>query len=86
MDRQHGGAFRVSGYIALALLALAVLEAAEIRHLFKHRNIEIALPATQIHAPSSKTANQDDDYGVIHAFPEGLEVCSGFNTICWQRL
>jgi hypothetical protein len=41
MDSQRGGSFTVSGYIALALLALVVLEAAEIRHLFKHRVIEI---------------------------------------------
>ena len=83
MNKQRGGAFRVSGYIALALLALAVLEAAEIRHLFKHRNIEIN--TSHMHLPATRVS-KDDDYGVIHAFPEGREVCGAFNTICWQRL
>lgn len=83
MNTQRGGAFRVSGYIALALLALAVLEAAEIRHLFQHRNIEIN--TSPMHLPATRVS-KDDDYGVIHAFPEGREVCDAFNTICWQRL
>ena len=41
MDSQRGGSFTVSGYIALALLAICIFEAQYIRHLLKHRNIEI---------------------------------------------
>jgi hypothetical protein len=83
MNNQRGGAFRVSGFIALALLALAVVEAMEIRHLFKHRNIEIHTSSVQLPPTEIFPA---DDYGVIHPFPEGREVCSGFNTICWTRI
>jgi hypothetical protein len=70
MKIQCGGAFRVSGYIALALLALAAIEAAMVRHLYSHRNIEITMPTSYEYS----------------AFPNGREVCDGFNTICWIRI
>jgi len=74
MKTQRGGAFRVSGYIALALLALAVLEAVQIRYLFAHRKIKISLPATLV--------RPNTDYGVVHIFPPTRTVCTFADTIC----
>jgi hypothetical protein len=82
MNTQRGGAFRVSGYIALALLALAILKAAETRHLFRHRNFEIH--TSSVHLPPTEI-RLSDEYS-IHAFPEGREVCDGIDTICWIRI
>ena len=73
MKTQRGGAFRVSGYIALALLALAVLEAVQIQYLLRHRKIEISLPVTTI---------RRNDYGVVHIFPPTRTVCTFADTIC----
>lgn len=78
MNRQRGGAFRVSGWIALLLLALAVGEAASIRHLYRHRRIEITLPVP--HAASG-TYSKDADSGI---FPDGADVCDNFFAICWK--
>ena len=44
MFKQRGAAFTVSGYLALALLALSVGEAFVIRHLYAHRTIAITMP------------------------------------------
>jgi hypothetical protein len=85
MDKQRGGAFRVSGYIALALLALAVLEAAEIRHLLKHRNIEIYMKQVQ-EAIQFYSTDPADDYGVVHTFPPKRQVCTYNDTICYNRI
>lgn len=79
MNKQRGGGFTVSGYVALALLALCVSEAAFIRHLYAHRvvHIDMMSPVSTVEAPVS-----DDSY-VTHTFPPRRVVCSGFNTICY---
>jgi hypothetical protein len=46
MEKQRGGSFTVSGYIALALLALATVEAVYVTHLLRHRVIQIVMPHT----------------------------------------
>lgn len=84
MDKQRGGSFTVSGWLAILLLAICALEAVSIRHLLAHRQMVIqmsGLPALKISPP----ADDDDEY-VTHAFPENREVCSGFDTICWIRI
>jgi hypothetical protein len=92
LNTQRGGAFTVSGWIAMALLSLAVAEGVYIRHLqdtlrqrflhnFFHVGTPLQLPTTEIHGPSPK----DDEFS-FHAFPETREVCDGFNTICWIRI
>jgi hypothetical protein len=88
MDKQRGGAFTVSGYIALALVALAIVEAALIRHLYTHRVIQmhvhvadVELPGMQIHGDPNR------DYYVTHAFPnKNVSCCDAFNTICYTKI
>ena len=93
MDKQRGGAFTVSGYIALALVALAILEAGMIRHLYSHRVMSITpnCPAADMDLPPLVIKGhppdvwQDDAYKT-HAFPEKSNVCTRFDTICWIRI
>jgi len=82
MDKQRGGGFTVSGYLALILLALAATEAALIGHLYRHRAIEIHMPVgTTVHGGSS-----DDKYR-IHAWPTNdRSCCDAFNTICYSNI
>ena len=56
MSNQRGGSFTVSGYIALALLALAGVEASYVVHLLRHRAIEITFPVphTGVHATNPR--------------------------------
>lgn len=85
-NSERGGGFTVSGYLALALLALCAAETAYAVHLLRHRNIVInfggnghtpRLPPTRIHG--------SDEYRT-HTFPEGRAICSGFDTICYIRI
>jgi hypothetical protein len=73
MDKQRGGSFTVNGWLALLLLATAVAAGATSYYLGKHRAIIIQLTHPVQH-------------NGYHAFPEGRQVCSGFNTICWIRI
>jgi hypothetical protein len=92
MNRQRGGSMKVSGYLALALLALAVGEVATIRYLFQHRSIQINFPAAvspQKRIQTSAAPVEDDtdsDYYVTHIFPPNRTVCSFDNTICYTKI
>jgi hypothetical protein len=81
-NKQRGGAFKVNGFVTLALLAAAVTSAIYGYYEHSHRVIElhIALPTTKI---SVKTP--DDEY-VTHTYPPEREVCTSFDTICWIRI
>lgn len=72
---QRGGAFKVNGYVALALLAAAMTGSFYGYYQHMHRVIEMhfTLPAK-------------NDYGVTHTFPPERNVCDSFNTICWTRI
>jgi hypothetical protein len=80
---QRGGAFRVNGFVALALLAVAVAGSFYGYYQHTHRIIELnfTLPT---HLPAHPAAK--DDYGVTHVFPPERNVCDSFNTICWTRI
>ena len=82
MDKQRGGGFTVSGYLALILLALAATEAALIGHLYRNRTIEVHLPVgTTVHGGSS-----DDKYR-IHAWPtDDRSCCDVADTICYTNI
>lgn len=86
MNKQRGGKLRVSGWLSLLLLALAIGEAGYIRYLLKHRQIviEMNIPAANLELPST-VIKPPDEY-VMHAFPEKRQVCDSFNTICWIRI
>jgi hypothetical protein len=80
MKLQHGGAFRVNGYLALLLLALAAGCAADAYYQHSHRTIEM-----HITLPTMQLQKADDEY-VTHAFPDIRDVCDSFDTICWIRI
>jgi hypothetical protein len=81
MDKQRGGSFTVSGWLALALLAAGAASAATNLYLARHRTIEVSFPSepTEVHPPK-------DDLYEMHAFPDGQEVCDSFDTICWIKI
>jgi hypothetical protein len=84
--RQSGGKFQVNGFIALALLAAAIMSAAYGYYQHAHRVIEINVTrptATRIHvAPIAK-----NDAYVTHIFPDDQgEVCHFGDNICWIRI
>jgi hypothetical protein len=77
---QKGGSFTVSGYLALVLLALGLIEAGEIYYLATHRTVQLELSAI-------KMSEVDSDYYVTHAWPSpNISCCDAFNTICFTRI
>jgi hypothetical protein len=80
--------FYVKGWIAIFLLALCSVEAAAISYLWRHRTIQISMPANgmrSIQLPDTVIVPGSDEY-VTHTFPEGREVCSFDDTICWIKI
>jgi hypothetical protein len=80
LPNQKGGAFTVNGYLALVLLALGLIEAAEVYYLATHRTIVFMVPKSVPQAPRKSGSYE------THIFPEGRDVCSAFDNICWTRI
>ena len=83
---QRGGAFKVNGFVALALLAAAVGSALYGYYQHSHRVIEIHLTSATI-KPNVWPAAEGDEF-VTHAFPQddGGSVCTFVNTICHIKI
>lgn len=84
MDKQRGGSFTVSGWLALTLLATLAAVSMYTIHLLHHRTIEIKLGQVLQLGPTV-IRPKDDNY-VTHTFPDGVAVCTFANTICYTRI
>jgi hypothetical protein len=88
MDTQRGGAFTVSGWVALALLAVTVTAASTSYWLGTHRTLRISCPATLHLRPTVLRASPrwgEDSYKT-HIFPADERVCTAFGNECWIRI
>jgi hypothetical protein len=85
MDKQSGGSFTVSGWLALTMLAVLAAVSMYTVHLLHHRAIEIKLSSATMQLGPTVIRPTDDNY-VTHAWPEGREVCTSFDTICYTRI
>jgi len=88
--KQRGGSMKVSGYLAFALLALAIGEAAVINYLFHHRAMQFNVSAihqgmTRVQQPDTVISPDSDAYA-IHAFPSDREVCTFADTLCYIKI
>lgn len=85
MNYQRGGSFTVNGWLALLLLAAGLASAATNIYRARHKCIEIVLP-TQMLPTLVVTPEPAEEFGTVHAFPPGREVCDSFDTICWTKI
>lgn len=86
MNKQRGGSFTVSGWLALFLLTALAAVAAHDIYLLRHRQIVINFRAQQVQTLSPTRVHGDDSYET-HVFPPtGGEVCTFANNICWIRI
>jgi hypothetical protein len=96
MTNQRGGAFTVRTLIGLAILATALGAASRAVYLDVHRTLEINCPEltapyplhrkTGFELPHTQIKKKPADEFSFHTFPEGRNVCTGFDTICWIRI
>ena len=86
--KQRGGKVTVNGLL-LTLLILASLASNAYQYMHRVVQIPIVMDETPQRMMLPKTAIQatsDADYGVIHIFPPGQEVCSAFDNICYTKI
>jgi hypothetical protein len=87
--KQRGGSVTVNQYLVIALLALAIGEAAVINYLYHHRTIQLNVSAIQqVQQATTLTPilTPEQDMYVMHTFPSGRTSCDGSNTICYIRI
>ena len=82
---QRGGTATPRQWLVIALLVAGLASGAMNVYQMRHRCIEVTMPVTML--PTTViTPEPVEEFGAVHAFPPGREVCDSFDTICWTKI
>lgn len=84
--RQRGGSFKVSGWLALLMLAVIATEGLLLHEVItenNHLKLQLVYHNLMSQPTTTITADPDADKYVTHCLPDDCEVCEFGNNVCF---